>query len=87
MRLVQRDVVRPTPVFGTALPPRGLSGALRTRAYAIPEHRARHWLLLLVADRVDVVETWVRERGGREAAVAGAVGGAILVAAWLARRR
>lgn len=45
-----------TPVFGTAQPLHGLSGALRSRAYAIPEHFARHWLLLLVADRVDVVE-------------------------------
>ena len=46
----------PTPVVGTAQPPRGLSGALRDRAYGIPEHNARHWLLLLLADRVDVLE-------------------------------
>jgi hypothetical protein len=85
--LAQRDVVRPTPVFGTAQPVRGLSGALRTRAYAIPEHHARHWLLLMVADRVDVVESWMRERPARPAAVAAALGGAILVGTWLARRR
>ena len=46
----------PTPVVGTAQPPRGLSGALRRRAYGIPERRARHWMLLLLADRVDVLE-------------------------------
>jgi hypothetical protein len=46
----------PTPVFGTAQPPHGVSGALRRGAYRIPEHRARHWLLLLLADRMDVVE-------------------------------
>jgi len=45
-----------TPVFGTAQPPRGASGLLRRVAYRIPEHRARHWILLVVADRVDVLE-------------------------------
>src|SRR5690606_33916048 len=47
---------RATPVFGTAQPLHGLSGVLRTKAYSIPEHFPRHWLLLLVADRVDVLE-------------------------------
>jgi hypothetical protein len=45
-----------TPVFGTTLPPRGLSGILRKAAYQIPEHRPSHWATLLVADRVDVAE-------------------------------
>ena len=45
-----------TPVFGTSCPPRGLSGALRDIAYRWSEGRLRRWLLLLVADRVDVVE-------------------------------
>ncbi|WP_338869132.1 hypothetical protein [Myxococcus stipitatus] len=44
------------PVYGTAQPPRWLSGLLRRAAYRIPDHRARHWMLLLVADRVDVWE-------------------------------
>lgn len=47
---------RLTPVVGTAQPPRGASGFLRRRAYRVPEHRARHWALLLLADRVDVLE-------------------------------
>jgi hypothetical protein len=43
-----------TPVFGTACPPRGLSGAIRKYAYArFSEGRAAHWLLLVAADRVD----------------------------------
>jgi hypothetical protein len=46
-----------TPAFGTAAPPRGLSGVLRRVAYAIPENRTRHVMLLLVADRVDVLES------------------------------
>jgi hypothetical protein len=45
-----------TPVVGTAQPPRGLSGVLRGIAYRMPEHQSRHWLMLLAADRVDVME-------------------------------
>ena len=46
----------PTPVFSTALPPRGVSGALRRIAYGIPDHRVRHWLILMLADRVDAIQ-------------------------------
>lgn len=49
-----------TPVFGTTVPPRGLSGVMRTAAYRIPDHFTRHWLLLLAADRVDVLEDRLR---------------------------
>ncbi|RAO37683.1 hypothetical protein PSN13_01678 [Micromonospora saelicesensis] len=46
-----------TPVFGTSCPPRGLSGMIRRYSYRrYSEGRAAHWLLLLAADRVDVVE-------------------------------
>lgn len=45
-----------TPVYGTAQPPKGLSGVMRRAAYRIPEHSAMHWMMLLSADRVDVVE-------------------------------
>lgn len=44
------------PVFGTDCPPRGLSGQLRRFAYSYPDHVARHWLMLLLADRVDAWE-------------------------------
>jgi hypothetical protein len=50
-----------TPVFGTACPPTGLSGAIRRFSYAkYSEGRAAHWLLLLFADRVDAVENHLR---------------------------
>jgi hypothetical protein len=50
-----------TPVFGTAQPPKGLSGAIRRLSYArYSEGRAAHWLLLLAADRVDTVESTLR---------------------------
>src|SRR5918995_1077277 len=42
-----------TPVFGTSCPPRGVSGAVRKYAYRYSEGRAAHWVLLLLADRVD----------------------------------
>jgi hypothetical protein len=47
---------RATPVFGTAQPARGVSGAVRRVAYRVPEHRVGRWALLMVADRVDVLE-------------------------------
>jgi hypothetical protein len=50
------ELDRLTPVYSTALPPRGLSGLLRRIAYNIPESHARHWATLLLADRVDVLE-------------------------------
>ena len=50
------ELDRLTPVFSTALPPRGLSGAIRRMAYQIPESHARHWATLMLADRVDVLE-------------------------------
>lgn len=51
-----------TPVFGTGQPPHGLSGWLRRKAYAIPDHKAAHWMLLLFSDRVDAIESAIGER-------------------------
>jgi hypothetical protein len=50
-----------TPVFGTAQPPTGLSGAIRKFSYATySEGRAAHWLLLIAADRVDAWENHLK---------------------------
>ena len=52
---------RLTPVFGTSCPPKGLSGAIRKLSYArYSEGRAAHWLLLVLADRVDAWESHLR---------------------------
>ncbi|WP_129785232.1 hypothetical protein [Promicromonospora panici] len=49
---------RLTPVFGTSVPLKGLSGVVRRYAYErFSEARAAHWLLLIAADRVDAVES------------------------------
>jgi hypothetical protein len=46
-----------TPVFGTAQPLHGLSGAIRRLAYRrFSEGRLAHWLLLIAGDRVDAWE-------------------------------
>ncbi|HVE45453.1 MAG TPA: hypothetical protein VNA57_01720 [Acidimicrobiales bacterium] len=51
-----------TPVFGTACPPRGVSGMMRRYAYNYSEARSAHWLILMVADRVDALESRLRSR-------------------------
>ena len=44
------------PVFGTSCPPRGLSGKLREVAFQYSEGQMTHWLTLMLADRVNVIE-------------------------------
>lgn len=45
-----------TAVFGTSVPPYGLSGMIRRYAFKYGEASYGHWLPLLLADRVNVVE-------------------------------
>jgi hypothetical protein len=49
-----------TPTYGTCVPLRGMSGAIRRVAYTIPTYKARRWMLLMLADRVDVIEHTAR---------------------------
>lgn len=76
---VLHSIERPgiTPLFGSPQPPRGVSGMIRRAAFRYSENDLRHWLMLLGADRVDMVEGLVgdlahgrlpriyREMGGR----------------------
>src|SRR4051812_33675143 len=55
------DLEELTPVFGTNQPPHGLSGMIRRAAYALPDNRAQHWMLLMMGDRVDVLESHIAE--------------------------
>lgn len=49
------------PVYGTAQPLRGVSGAVRRYAYArFSEGQAAHWLLLLLGDRIDAAGAHAR---------------------------
>jgi hypothetical protein len=45
-----------TRVFGTSIPPSGLSGWIRRYAFKHSEDRYRHWIPLILADRINVVE-------------------------------
>ncbi|MFP5247252.1 MAG: hypothetical protein ACLGH0_11210, partial [Thermoanaerobaculia bacterium] len=48
-----------TPVFGASRPPKLLSGLLRDYAYKFGEGANRHWMTLIVADRVDMIESLI----------------------------
>jgi hypothetical protein len=53
-----------TPVFGTAQPLHGLSGAIRRVAYQrFSEGRLAHWVLLIAGDRVDAWVSHLRSFG------------------------
>ena len=53
-----------TPVFGTAQPLHGLSGAIRRLAYVrFSEGRLAHWVLLILGDRVDAWGSHLRSFG------------------------
>jgi hypothetical protein len=69
------------PVFGTACPLRGLSGAVRKLAYRLPDHKPEHWMLLILGDRVDA---W-SHRAGKLATFALPLG-ALMLAAKVLRR-
>jgi hypothetical protein len=43
-------------VFGTSTPPSGLSGMIRRAAFRYSESSYLHWLPLVLADRINVVE-------------------------------
>jgi hypothetical protein len=43
-------------VFGTSTPPQGLSGAIRRYAFRYSESTYAHWVPLVMADRIGVVE-------------------------------
>ncbi|WNV77139.1 hypothetical protein [Geodermatophilus sp. DSM 44513] len=53
-----------TPVFGTAQPLHGVSGAVRRYAYRrFSEGRLAHWLLLVAGDRIDAWGAHLRSFG------------------------
>src|SRR4051812_23642141 len=55
---VLRSIERPdmTAVFGTSTPPSGLSGSIRRFAFKYSESSWLHWVPLLLADRVNMLE-------------------------------
>jgi hypothetical protein len=55
---ILQSIERPaiTRVFGTSTPPRGLSGIIRRLAFKYSESSYAHWVPLVLADRIDVVQ-------------------------------
>lgn len=47
---------QPSAVFGTSVPPSGASGIIRRYAFKNSEDRYRHWLPLILADRINIFE-------------------------------
>src|SRR5690606_32004986 len=80
---VLHSIERPglSSVFGTSVPPSGLSGYMRRQAFKRSENDLRHWLMLIAADRVNAVEG-VLEDARRSPGKALAIGAGFVVAAW-----
>lgn len=58
--------LRRSAVVGQSTPPSGLSGALRRAAFRFSESQWGHWLLLILADRINTAEGVLDDfRGGR----------------------
>lgn len=60
---ILKTVERPnlTSVFGTPNPPSGLSGMIRRQAFKYSESSYGHWLPLILADRVNMVEGLIED--------------------------
>ena len=50
-------------VVGTSTPPSGLSGVIRRQAFRYSESNWMHWLMLIGADRINVVEGVLQDLG------------------------
>ena len=48
-------------VFGETIPPSGWSGQIRRHAFQYSESRYRHWLPLLLADRLQMFEELIKD--------------------------
>jgi hypothetical protein len=71
--------------FGTSVPPAGVSGMLRRAAFKYSENSYGHWLPLMLADRVNMVEGVVEDLArGRVPNVFGEMG---LKAEWKHNRK
>ena len=54
--LMSNERPRMTAVFGTTVPPSGVSGSVRRFAFRFSEGDARHWFSLVLADRINAIE-------------------------------
>jgi hypothetical protein len=52
-----------TRVFGDSVPPSGISGVIRRYAFRHSEDRIRHWIPLILADRINMIEGVIEDLG------------------------
>lgn len=55
--------IRQPAVIGTSTPPSGLSGVIRRQAFRWSESNLLHWMLLMGADRINMVEGILQDLG------------------------
>jgi hypothetical protein len=62
-REVLHSIERPgvSRVFGTSVPPSGLSGMIRRVAFKYSESTYAHWVPLVLADRINVIEGYISD--------------------------
>ncbi len=66
------------------VPLKGLSGLVRKAAYKVPDWKPRRWMMLMMADRLDSLESKLTPRN---LLLAGGVGGLLAAVAMRMRRR
>jgi hypothetical protein len=59
---VGHDTLEGRPPYTVTVPLKGLSGVIRRAAYRIPDWKPRRWLMLMLADRIDVLESKLTPR-------------------------
>jgi hypothetical protein len=81
---VAHDTLAGEPPWTDTVPLKGLSGVIRRMAYELPDWKPRRWLMLMLADRVDKLESMLT---ARNLLLAGGIGGLVAALAIRLRRR
>lgn len=83
-RRVDHDTMQGQKPYTDTIPLKGLSGLIRAAAYRVPDWKPRRWLMLMLADRIDVLESKLTPRN---LLVAGGIGSVIAGVLFARRRR
>lgn len=81
---VNHDTMQGQPPYTETIPLKGLSGVLRRLAYQWPDWKPRRWMTLMLADRVDALESKLTPRNLLLAG--GLTGAAAALVSWRKRR-
>lgn len=61
-RHVDHDTLSGQAPYTVTIPLHGLSGVIRKAAYELPDWKPRRWMMLMLADRVDAIESKLTTR-------------------------